>query len=194
MAFEERTYTVLMACASDPVADALKQVLPTMHANTVTSVGNAAAARTLLAENEYDIVIVVSPLTDEFGLRFARELRSRCDSEILLIVPAERFEEIYNSVMQLGIICVSRPMSKDMLVHALRTLCTMRERIRGMQRKQVSLEDKMAEIRLINHAKWLLIERLSMSEAEAQRFVEKQAMNLRISKKQLAQEIIKQYE
>ena len=77
MAFEERTYTVLMACASSTVADALKQVLPTIHVSTLTTVGNAAGARSLLAENEYDIVIIVSPLIDEFGMRFAKELRTR---------------------------------------------------------------------------------------------------------------------
>ena len=52
----------------------------------------------------------------------------------------------------------------------------------------------MAEIRTVNHAKWLLIDRLKMAEDDAQHYIEKQAMNLRISKAQLAEDIIRQYE
>lgn len=185
---------MLVACSVPKVSDVLKKELPHLGAEPLTMVGNAATARSLLVENTYDVVIIVSPMTDEFGLRFAKEIRAAYDTEILLIVPAEKYEEIFGAVMESGIICVPRPMSAQMLEHSVRTLCTMRERIRGMQKKQVSLEDKMQEIRLVNHAKWLLIERLSISEAEAQRLIEKQAMNLRISKKQLAQDIIKQYE
>ena len=85
-------------------------------------------------------------------------------------------------------------MSEPVLTFALRTLFTMRERIRAMQSRAASLEEKMAEIRTVNHAKWLLIDRLKMAEDDAQHYIEKQAMNLRISKGQLAEDIIRQYE
>ena len=71
---------------------------------------------------------------------------------------------------------------------------TMRERMRMAEEKQQTVEDKINEIRLVNHAKWLLIECLSMTEAEAQRYIEKQAMDARISKKEMAESIIKTYE
>ena len=55
------------------------------------------------------------------------------------------------------------------------------------------MEEKIAEIRLINRAKWLLIECLSMTEADAQRFIEKQSMDQRISKRQAVENIIRTY-
>ena len=57
-----------------------------------------------------------------------------------------------------------------------------------------TIEEKISEIRLVNHAKWLLIECLSMTEAEAQRYIEKKAMDARISKKEMAESVIKTYE
>ena len=54
-------------------------------------------------------------------------------------------------------------------------------------------EEKMAEIRLVNKAKWILISELSMSEPEAHRYIEKQAMDRCVSKRTIAEEIIKTY-
>jgi response regulator NasT len=51
----------------------------------------------------------------------------------------------------------------------------------------------MEEIRIVNRAKWILINELSMSEPEAHRYIEKQAMDRCISKGQIAKEIINTY-
>ena len=68
-----------------------------------------------------------------------------------------------------------------------------RERLRRLEKKTVSLEDKMAEIRIVNRAKWLLISELKMDEQGAHRYIEKQAMDRCISKRIVAEEIIKTY-
>ena len=52
----------------------------------------------------------------------------------------------------------------------------------------------MYEIQLINRAKLLLIEKLGKSESEAHRFIEKQAMDLRKTKKEVAESIIGTYD
>ena len=51
----------------------------------------------------------------------------------------------------------------------------------------------MEEIRLVNRAKWLLIDKLKMTESDAHRFIEKQAMNLGITKKEMAEKVIRSY-
>ena len=54
--------------------------------------------------------------------------------------------------------------------------------------------EKMAEIRLVNRAKWTLIRTRSMDEAEAHRWIEKQAMDRCLTKREIAAEIIKDSE
>ncbi len=49
----------------------------------------------------------------------------------------------------------------------------------------------MAEIRLINRAKWVLIEKQGMSEQDAHRYIEKQAMDRCVSKRIIAEEILR---
>ena len=51
----------------------------------------------------------------------------------------------------------------------------------------------MVEIRIVNKAKWLLISELKMSEADAHRYIEKQAMDQCITKRSIAEDIIKTY-
>ena len=54
-------------------------------------------------------------------------------------------------------------------------------------------EEKMQEIRIVNRAKWFLITELKMTETDAHRYIEKQAMDRCVSKKEIAEEIIKTY-
>ena len=75
-----------------------------------------------------------------------------------------------------------------------RVLCATRERLRRLEEKQSSVEEKMEEIRLVNRAKWLLIEHLHMTEAQAHRYLEKKSMDTRLSRREVAQTVIRDYE
>ena len=78
-------------------------------------------------------------------------------------------------------------------ISAARRMETARERLRQFEKKTLSIEEKMAEIRTVNRAKWLLISELHMSEPEAHRYIEKQAMDRCCSKRSMAEDIIKTY-
>lgn len=51
----------------------------------------------------------------------------------------------------------------------------------------------MEEIRIVNRAKWILISEIKMDEADAHRYIEKQAMDRCVSKREVAESIIKTY-
>ena len=72
-------------------------------------------------------------------------------------------------------------------------LAAARERLRKNEIKTVSIEKRMNEIRVINRAKWLLIENEKLSEAEAHRKIEKQAMDSCLPKIDIANKIIGKY-
>ena len=54
-------------------------------------------------------------------------------------------------------------------------------------------EEKMEEIRIVNRAKWLLINELKMDEPGAHRYIEKQAMDRCVTRREVAEEIIRTY-
>ena len=51
----------------------------------------------------------------------------------------------------------------------------------------------MEEIRMVNRAKWLLIEQLKMTEQQAHRYIEKQAMDRCITRRAVAEQILATY-
>lgn len=134
-----------------------------------------------------------SPLPDDAGIRFAIDLGNAKGTVVLLCVRAELHDVIRERVSEYGVFTLSKPLSRPVLSLALNWMASTRERLRKLEKKTLSVEEKMEEIRLVNRAKWLLISELKMDEPQAHHYIEKQAMDRCISKKEVAEEIIKTY-
>ena len=116
-----------------------------------------------------------------------------CQSAVALLVRSEFYEETYYRCLPHGVFTFSKPLDRETLTGAMRSLCTVRERIRAMQKKQATVEERMEELRLINKAKWLLIRNRGCSEEEAHHSILSRAMEQRRSKTDIAQEIIRSF-
>ena len=90
-----------------------------------------------------------------------------------------------------GVLVTRRPMERSVFKQLLDSMCSVRERLRGMRKKTMTLEEKMEEIRLVNRAKWALIESRGMSEEEAHRYIQKLSMDMCLSKKETAENILR---
>ena len=194
MVFQERTYSVLIVTASDTFANSVMPLLPMTDYWPVTIVHSVSEARRRVVDTEFDIVLINAPLPDDFGMRLAIDICTNSGAGVLLLVKNDLFNDIYAKVVGYGVITLSKPTNSQMVAQNLRILCATRERMRQMQARQATVEEKIEEIRLVNRAKWLLIECLSMTEPEAHRYIEKQSMDARISKREVAENIIKTYQ
>ena len=194
MVFRERTYGVLVVSASEKFNSAMRTLLPMTDYWPLDFAGSVSEARRRLLEAEYDLVLINAPLPDDFGIRLATGLCSDTGLGVLLFVQAAMYEDVCSKGTEYGVLTVSKPAPVPVVRQSLSVLCATRERLRRMEERQASVEEKIEEIRLVNRAKWLLIERLGMTEAEAHRYMEKQAMDQRVSKRELAENIIKTYE
>ena len=186
----EQTYSVLTVSAADKFSASLHTLLPEGQYAPVRAVRDAASARRLLLEQSFDIVIVNAPLPDEFGTQLALELSETSGAGVLLLVKAEQYAELSARLTPNGILTLQKPTTPQLLTQTLQLLCGTRERLRRMEQKTASFEEKMAEIRLVNRAKCLLIERKAMTEQEAHRWIEKQAMDRCVSRKAIAEQIL----
>jgi len=191
--FRERTYSVLIVTASDSFTNNVMPLLPMTDYWPVTTARSVGEARRRIAETAFDIVLINAPLPDDFGMRLAIDICTNSGAGVLLMVKNDLFNDIYAKVVNYGVITLSKPTNLQMVTQNLRILCATRERMRQMEAKQATVEEKIEEIRLVNHAKWLLIQCLSMTEPEAHRYIEKQSMDERISKREVAENIIKTY-
>ena len=147
-----------------------------------------------MVNTAYDLVLVNSPLPDDLGVDFAEEACAGSDAGVLLLIRGEVYEETYYKVLPAGVIALPKPTNRQMLTQSLRVLCAIRERLRNMRKQQATVEEKIEELRLVNRAKWLLIECLHMTEADAQRYITRQAMEQRTSKREIARSVIRTYQ
>ena len=191
MVFQSSTYSVLLVSASDKFNTAMQSLLPPTDYWPVTVVRNLGEARRRTLESEYDLILINAPLPDGSGEQFAMDVCADGESGVLLLVRSELYEEVYYRLLPAGVVTLSKPASREMIAQGMRILCTVRERLRTARRRQATVEEKMEELRLVNRAKWLLIEKKGMTEDEAHRYIINRAMEQRISKTQTAQDILR---
>lgn len=193
MSFQEKVYSVLVVSASESFNTTLQALLQELQLEPIRVVGSVNAASRALADRSYDIILINSPLPDDAGLRFAIDLSGLKTSVALLVVRSDLYATTYSKVVEHGVFVLPKPTSKPTMSQAVHWMIATRERLKKFEKKSMSTEEKMQEIRVVNHAKWLLIENLKMTESDAHRYIEKQAMDRCISKRDMAEGIIKTY-
>lgn len=193
MSLQEQMYSVLVVSASDAFNASLTPLLPVSKFDPVRVETSVNAAKRALADRSYDFILINSPLPDDAGVRFAMDVSGLKTSVALLMVRSDVYAVTHNKVAEYGVYVLPKPTSKVIVSQAIDWMIATRERLKKFEKKTVSTEEKMQEIRTVNHAKWLLIDNLKMTESDAHRYIEKQAMDRCISKHDMAEEIIKTY-
>lgn len=193
MSLKERVYSVLLVSAAENFNAVLYELLPKSKYSPVYTVASVSAAKRAMVERDFDFVIVNAPLPDENGMRFAIDTCVKSGTIVLFVVKSDIYAEIYDKVAEYGVFVLPKPTSRPIMTNALDWMGSARERLRKTEKKALSIEEKMEEIRIINKAKWLLIGELKMDESDAHRYIEKQAMDQCVSKREIAENIIKTY-
>lgn len=183
--------SALLVSGSEKASQALRQFLTSARcAERILCVGNGAEARRILLENEIALLIVNAPLSDEFGHELALHAVRTTAAGVLLIVKEETAEAVAEKVEEDGVLVLPKPLNRSMLFQSLRLVRAARNRMASLASENRKLHRKIEEIRTVDRAKCVLIECCGMTEPEAHAFIEKTAMNQRITKMQAALDIL----
>ena len=170
------------------------EMLNAASVNQIATLGSVGEARRLLLERDFDLVLVNAPLRDESGESFSRHIASKGTSQVILVVKSEYFDAISAVCENDGVLVISKPVNRAVFWSVLKLAGSAQSRLRRMQDENSKLKQKIEDIRVIDRAKCLLISYLNMSEQEAHRYIEKQAMDIRSTKRMIAEGILKTYE
>jgi len=168
-----------------------------LHAASIKHIvilNSCGEARRLLLEQDYDLVVVNGPLHDESGENFSRDIASKGVAQVILVVKNEYFDMVSSVVEGDGVLTVANPVNKTIFWSALTLAKSAGKQIRRMQDENAKLKQKIEDIRIADRAKCILISHMNMSEQEAHRYIEKQAMDSRSTKRAVAEGILKTYE
>ena len=183
---------ILLVSGSVDGKEILSQLIRDMGYNSMTKTQSGNEARRLACQTEYDLIIVNTPLSDEFGRDFALKISETTNSAIILICRQDIFEDLSDKLSSSGIFVVSKPLNKTAFVQTVNLAMSTRSRMLGLESNK-KIQSKTEEIKLINRAKNCLMQYLKFTEPQAHRYIEKQAMDRCISKREIAEEIIKTY-
>ena len=157
------------------------------------SVSDGSSARDLLSETRFDMAFVNTPLEKEFGLDLAAfAVKQGCG--VIISAASKHCGEIAKKIGVLDAFVLPRPINKTSLLQTFRFVMLARETKNELNSRTESLENKLRDVKLIDRAKCVLVEYLRISEADAHRQIQKQAMDMRVPQVVIAQDILKTYE
>ena len=152
-----------------------------------------AEARRKLMENDYHMVIINTPLGDEFGHELALRAVEKTGTGVVLLAKSELYEELGARLEDYGILTVAKPVSKQLFFQSLKLLAASVGFCTRLAEENRKLRQKLSELAALSRAKCLLIEFAHMTEEQAHKYIEKQAMDSRLSKAEIASEIVRTY-
>lgn len=194
MARGKTQQSVLIVSSSIKIFDYFKALLPSSSFGPIAYAATAADAWRITLSQPYDIVIINCPLPDQQGKDLAIELTSQQPCAVMLMVKGDKYESIVYETEDYGILTLMKPCPRASIYQAVRLMASTSSRIRRSAKKVKILEDKIDELRIVNRAKLELISRMKVSEDEAHKYIEKIAMDMRITRRQVAEQLLKVWE
>lgn len=151
-------------------------------------------ARRMLGEEIFDLIIIKAPLLDEAGDLFALFASKKSKAQIILLVRNNYIKQMVDKVGEQGIMVLGYPIDDMMFYQSLSIAFAINAKLNGIHNENSKLRKRLEEIKLVNRAKFLLVEHMSYTEERAHKYIEKSAMDRRISKSQVCKEIIEKIE
>ena len=151
-------------------------------------------AQRLTLQEDFDLMVVNAPLHDEGGEDFSRHIASKGASQVILLVKNECFDFVSSACEDDGVFVIAKPVERAVFLSALSLVKSAQSRIKRIQDENAQLKKKIEDIRIIDRAKCILISIMKMNEQEAHKYIEKQAMDIRSTRRIVAEGILKLYE
>ncbi len=157
----------------------------------VAEADTAAGGIELVEGLRPDAVVLAVGLPDRDGVEAAAEIMRRAPCPIVLLTSRAGADVARRASTSGAMAYLLKPLRPEELEPAIELAIARFAEIHQASREAASLRQALAERKLIERAKGLLMERLGVTEAEAFRVLQKTAMDRRLALAALAEAVIK---
>lgn len=189
-----RYASLLLITASQETAVQFARFLPAERFAPEFSVCLPLEARHALEEASFDVAVIDESVPFASVPALVHTAAERGIQNILLIAGADRIEQAASFAQEHSVMALQSPVAPDLLRQSLGMMAVSSARIHDLQEKAPDLQEKMDELRLVNRAKLILMQRFQMTEKDAHRFIEKNAMDRCEKRRSIAESIIRTYQ
>ncbi len=158
-------------------------------------VGQAADGEQALAmarELEPDLVVMDVKMPKMDGITAAEHIAEERIAPVVMLAAFSQRDLIERARQAGAMAYVVKPFDASDVVPAIEIALARFEEIRAVEDEVADLQERLDSRRIVEQAKGLLMEGLGLSEPEAFRFIQKTAMDLRKSMREVAQGVIDQ--
>jgi two-component system, response regulator PdtaR len=172
----------------------LKEMLQEEGFEVVAEVADGASAVRLTRELRPDLVIldVKMPVMD--GIQAAEEIAKERLAAILMLTAFSQRDLVEQARRAGAMAYLVKPFQKHDLLPAVEIAAGRFRDLSGLEREVDDLQGRLEARKLVERAKGLLQEREQLSEADAFRFIQRQAMERRLTMRQVAEQVIERFE
>lgn len=185
--------TALIISSNDKNNQFFIEMLKKINIDTIDFCATGGEARRTLLVRNFDLCIINAPLTDENGIKLSIDIITSQLNQVILLVNNQYFGDITTKVEDYGILTVEKPIYRQQFWTTIKLADITNKRLNSIQNENAKLKRQIEDIKIIDKAKCLLIEFKNLSEEDAHKTIEKEAMNKRKSKVDIAREIISFY-
>ena len=175
----------------------LKEVLEEEGYEVVGETGRGDEAVTLVRQHRPELVILDIKMPGLDGLAAAREISGERLAAVLILTAFSQRNLIEEARDAGALAYLVKPFQKSELIPAIEValgrfteLKALEAENRGLEGQNRSLEDLLERQRLVDRAKGLLMDDHGMKEADAFSFIQRTAMRLRLTMKEVARQVI----
>lgn len=157
--------------------------------------GTIDAPEKLRLEKERPELLVVNVPREDRGFAAAalRAAKLYPAMGVLALVYTEQYDRLLPAAERAGAALVVKPATVLAVRQALCLLRTVTRRLIVETERSAALQERLESEHMVNRAKLLLVERKCMSEMEAHRYIEKQAMDTCRKRLAVAEQIVRVY-
>ncbi len=192
---DRRPTTVVIAEDEAIIRLDLKEILESAGYDVVGETGRGDDAVALVDQHQPDVAILDIKMPGMDGVRAAREITSRHRTAVLVLTAFSQ-RDLIEGARDAGVAAyLVKPFRRNELLPAIDDVLVRARQEWAIDEEVGSAstsaaEDKIATRRVVDQAKALLMERHSMSEAEAFGFIQRTAMGTRSRMRDVAQQVV----
>ena len=158
--------------------------------DVVGQAGDGARAIELAEELRPDLVILYVKMPVLDGISAAESIAGQRIAPVIVLTAFSQRELVERARDAGAMAYLVKPFSKSDLVPAIEMAVSRFAELAAVESEVADLKERLETRKVVDRAKGVLQEQLSLTEPEAFRWIQKTAMDLRLSMKQVAEGVI----
>lgn len=184
---------ILIAGKTEEICDSIAQLLLELDCDNISTFTSGTIIRGVDI-SKFDSVIISTPLSDEFGLDLVADISKDTKNGIVVLAKREIADEVQKKIRFTGAFVLPRPFNKALLIQTIKLTEIAHIGMAKLEEENRQLTQQLSDMKIVNRAKSMLMQYLNLTEDQAHRHIQKQAMDLRKTQRAVAEDILKTYQ